>query len=359
MAVNTPADRPHTARGFGMFGIYRFLLASGVVIGHTARGGWVDGAQICVFAFYTLSGYLMASVWETAYRPQPDGVARYAVNRFLRIYPLYWIVMLAYVALMFAAPRELQRVTPGPAMYFLPLYSTESISIWLSNIILLGMVGLDGRFHLPFAVGTAWSAGIEVMYWALIPFLLRYSSLRRFMALFALFYLALVLIMNQVNPRFDWVAAGYFSPLAVSLPFMAGIYIFLLRRRQMFPYQAGHLLIAGLLGLTLLACLLGTSGRMFYVFFLLHAGTIYFLSGVDNPQLAKLDNALGNLAYAMYLLHQLAMALLLWIDPTLHIGSWRLTLYALPFTVLLAALAHSSVERPLQRLRTRVRNTAL
>lgn len=359
MAVNRHTDTPRDAGGFGMFGIYRFLLASGVVIGHTARDGWVDGAKICVFAFYALSGYLVASVWETAYRPQPDGVARYAANRFLRIYPLYWVVMLAYVALMFVAPQMLQRVTLVPVMYFVPLYSTDSISVWFSNITLLGMMGLNGKSHLPFVIGTAWSVSLEIMYWAFIPFLLRYSLLRRFVALVALLYLALVLILNHINPHFNWEAVGYFSPLAVSLPFMVGIYIFLLRMRWQFPHQMGRVLLVGLLILTVLACHLNVSGKLFYVFFLLHVGIICFLSSVYNPTLEKLDNRLGNLAYGMYLLHPLVMALLMWSDPTQHIGSWRMAFYALPATVLLAALAHAGIERPLQRLRSRIRNKVL
>jgi peptidoglycan/LPS O-acetylase OafA/YrhL len=52
-------------------------------------GGILAIGGYAVFGFYILSGYLMTLIMQKNYGYSRGGVARYAVNRFLRIYLLF------------------------------------------------------------------------------------------------------------------------------------------------------------------------------------------------------------------------------------------------------------------------------
>ncbi len=81
-----------------MFGLFRFVLASLVVLYHFSNRhpvGWY-----AVYAFYALSGYLMTLVINKKYSLSIDGILSFEFNRILRIYPPYLVVLLSSIALM-------------------------------------------------------------------------------------------------------------------------------------------------------------------------------------------------------------------------------------------------------------------
>src|SRR5438105_2580714 len=83
-----------------MFGTYRTILALFVVASHL--GGIPGFAGYAVFGFYILSGYLMTFILQVNYGYSWSGVLKYAANRFLRIFPLYWVATLISITLVIA-----------------------------------------------------------------------------------------------------------------------------------------------------------------------------------------------------------------------------------------------------------------
>ena len=81
-----------------MFGTYRTFLALMVVAQHL--GGLQAIGAYAVFGFYALSGYLMTLIMQKNYGYSPSGISKYALNRFLRIYPIYWVSIVTSVALI-------------------------------------------------------------------------------------------------------------------------------------------------------------------------------------------------------------------------------------------------------------------
>ena len=71
-----------------MFGTYRTLLAIAVVATHF--GGMSGLGLVAVFGFFSLSGFLMTLLVNGPYRGRPRA---FLLNRFLRLYPLYWGVV--------------------------------------------------------------------------------------------------------------------------------------------------------------------------------------------------------------------------------------------------------------------------
>jgi peptidoglycan/LPS O-acetylase OafA/YrhL len=81
-----------------MFGVCRTVLAVLVVLNHIAGAhklGWH-----AVFGFYILSGYLMTLIMTRNYGYSISGTWKYFINRFLRIYPIYWAACLLSLLLI-------------------------------------------------------------------------------------------------------------------------------------------------------------------------------------------------------------------------------------------------------------------
>lgn len=75
-----------------MFGLYRFLLAVLVALSHFGfQFAGFNPGQWAVISFYTLSGLLMERQCKKLSR---TGSGTFYLDRFLRIYPLYFVVLL-------------------------------------------------------------------------------------------------------------------------------------------------------------------------------------------------------------------------------------------------------------------------
>jgi len=77
-------------------GILRFILALSVVITHSTSifGLRGVGGQIAVQAFYIISGFYMTLILNEKYIGVNNSYKLFITNRFLRLYPTYWVVLL-------------------------------------------------------------------------------------------------------------------------------------------------------------------------------------------------------------------------------------------------------------------------
>jgi peptidoglycan/LPS O-acetylase OafA/YrhL len=77
-----------------MFGAYRFILAAFVALSHFGAvvAGFNPG-QWAVICFYTLSGLLMERQFHKLSQ-HANGTAAFYLDRFLRIYSLFLVVLL-------------------------------------------------------------------------------------------------------------------------------------------------------------------------------------------------------------------------------------------------------------------------
>ena len=75
-------------------GLLRLLLAVSVVLVHTRGcfGFRPLAAAEAVQTFYMISGFYMAMILTEKYRG-PGSYRLFLTNRFLRIYPIYWITV--------------------------------------------------------------------------------------------------------------------------------------------------------------------------------------------------------------------------------------------------------------------------
>ena len=334
-----------------MFGTYRTLLAVMVIFLHL--GGLPVIGGYAVFGFYILSGYLMTLIMQKNYGYSRGGVGRYAVNRFLRIYPIYWMSCLVSLLLIYWLGEEYVRGFHSSIFY------PDDLASVLRNILLF-FPSLDEPRLTP----PSWALTVEIFYYICIG--LGLSKSRSITITWFLISIAYAVAVNVLGLGWNY---KYFIIPAASLPFSTGALLFhyreelvsLVERR----FASGHL-PALLFALVLLnwaaGYYLGTlRGFSFYINYILCASVlITLLNKRSLPMISrKVDKILGDFSYPVYLIHYqvglLVMVLLHRFGYQIQHPRIELALVSLPFILLVAWLMTRYIELPIELLRSRVK----
>lgn len=311
-----------------MFGAYRLALALLVAYFHLWDGNFAG--PVAVFAFYSLSGYLMTSVVNERYADGVGGFFRFIANRALRIYPAYYVALVfgaAVVTLWPAAAQDLSRYFEMPAS---PLTS-------------FSIVGLQPNTST--LVPPAWSLHVELLHYLAIAALLGRSRLMTTLWLVAsVEYLMFASILHGLP--FAW---RYFDPFGASICFAGGAAIY--HYREYLPR------LGGLHGAMATGCVVGLAlampvgfGRGAGLYLALAAALYAIVALKDRPE-PEWGKRLGDLAYPVFLLHfptAAAIAGIAGANPALAVVG----------TLLLSWGVVWWVERPLQRMRASLRAPA-
>jgi peptidoglycan/LPS O-acetylase OafA/YrhL len=318
-----------------------------VVFQHLGGLGMLGG--YAVFGFYILSGYLMTLIVHGTYGYSLAGFGRYAVNRFLRIYPIYWVACALSVALIVVFGAELAHALhPAIAM-------PDDLSALLTNLFILFEHSTSPRLTPP-----AWALTVELFFYVAIGLGL---SRTRFTT--ALWLGAAALYTVIVNYRDMGLYYTYYSIPAASLPFATGALIYHYREAFIKSAQVlnGAYLPLALFSLLLLNYAISRELGVvrsygFYVNYILNALLVVSLAGRQSIPLlsARQDRWLGDLSYPIYLIHYQAALLMLSAGVELRRGDFMFALLTLPLIVVLAWLLARGVEQPIEALRTRVKS---
>jgi peptidoglycan/LPS O-acetylase OafA/YrhL len=89
-----------------MFGSYRFLLAILVALSHFGcQAAGFNPGQWAVISFYVLSGLLMDRQFHKL-SPRGKELGGFYLDRFLRVYPLFMVVLLLMKAKIIITPKK-------------------------------------------------------------------------------------------------------------------------------------------------------------------------------------------------------------------------------------------------------------
>ena len=129
-----------------MTGYLRFVFAMCVVYTHFGPHGQGAVGRMAVFGFYLLSGYLMTRVLNERYQ---FDFKSFAVNRALRLMPIFWIVSILAVMAVAIYP-EAKTMNPVLQLPPTPLDWTRYL-----------LLAIDNRFvYRP--VPPSWPLGVEL-----------------------------------------------------------------------------------------------------------------------------------------------------------------------------------------------------
>ena len=190
-----------------MFGTYRTLLALLVVLLHFAYIPLIG--EYAVFGFFALSGFLMTLIMQRNYGYSVAGVGAFAVNRFLRIYPVYWVACAVSVIVLLGLPFE--QTSGWNRNYFMP----DTVRDWFYNLALVL------RFtQKPSLVSPAWALTVELFFYACIG--LGLSRTRLITSVWFLLSIAYTVWLLLTDPVWGH---RYYTVGAASLPFATGAMI--------------------------------------------------------------------------------------------------------------------------------------
>jgi peptidoglycan/LPS O-acetylase OafA/YrhL len=334
-----------------MFGTYRTLLALMVVGQHI--GGIPLVGSYAVFGFYALSGYLMTFIMQNNYGYSRQGVGKYAINRFLRIYPIYWVSIGLSALLVLVVGEDVASAYHGDIR--LP----QTPGSLLRNLLLFFPFMESPRLTPP-----AWALTVELCFYTLIG--LGLSRTRRSVWI----WFALSAAYHGVALYFDW--DFYFSVFAASLPFATGALIFHYRSELnafLARTAAGRSHWLPVAAFTMMLVNWGVGHLMpelekpwFYFNYLLCSSMVAILS--DRKSLpvvsSRLDRWFGDLSYPIYLLHcQVGLVVMVAVNAAgldlPHPGP-ALMAISLPFILAASWFVSVSIEAPIERMRSRVKN---
>lgn len=325
------------------------------VIWHHATPRPLDGiagkGAVGVDLFFALSGFLITTLLLREKRArQGVRLGAFYVRRALRIFPLYYLVLLGYVAHALSLPS-----TSAMVQHFwlsLPYHASYTAN-WF----------VDYRVPHDVMFAFSWSLCVEEQFYWLWPMTVALLPQRRLAALAMGFALSLDLLAEhgafgpllppgslalRIVTSFA-APIGFGSLVALLLDAAPG---FELCRRLLGARSAAPLLLG--------ACLLLLAVRVtpYWLLSICLAGLVgavalrsdHGLSWLlDRPSLRWL----GTLSYAAYLLHVTALGLVRRLEPSWHEHAALVFAAGLPLTLLLALVAHFAVERPLLALRRR------
>ena len=328
-----------------LYGIemFRGLAAISVVIYHIARHielnfGYFPFTRITevgytgVDFFFVLSGFIIAHIHRVDIGT-PAALGRYARQRFTRIYPFYWFVLLMTLGLLVAGGNH---ALPG------------------------GLNMIKNLLLLPLAeplVGVSWSLPYEVFFYFLFACLIINARLG-FILLAAWLFANLVLVYGIADHRLQ--IPVIISPHTIQF-FIGMLAARLVARPPMFApraaFGAGLALFIGSMVVELAGGLVpyGSAGRIYYALGagLMIIGCVQYETryGLPKPWLGRI---IGRSSYSLYLTHLMVNGILykilqsagLWT----RLPAWVLAILLITGAVVAGCLLSYWVEIPLMRM---------
>lgn len=286
-----------------MFGILRTLLALNIVLLHIF--GVPALGNYSVHFFFVLSGFLMTYVMSENYNYDLNGFNNFWINRILRLYPIYWILLIICFLLIVFFPQA-ERGT----MINLPL----TIKDWLYNLFLIYPDRIPTRIR-PKVLPSSWALTNELFFYFFISLGISKTRTRTFIWLLisAFYFVITYFYFNMDNYRYGAIAAA-------SLPFAIGAFLYWIKDMRIFKVKLPIIFV--FYGLFIINAYLFSSVNSYtkefsiYINFILSAFIIMFLFHTKfiDSRFKKVDTYIGRYSYVLYLSHEVILILYLLIS---------------------------------------------
>lgn len=314
-------------------GAYRLLLAVLVAVSHMGKTFMgLNPGVVAVISFLIISGFVMTSLIERNYKAS-DKVGLFYLDRALRLYPqflFYFVVSCAVIYFLLPGTPQAAELTLRNIAASLP-------------IVPLGfyMFGAAGAQILP----PAWSLGLEMCFYLVIPFLIIHKA--RSVA----FALSVAVFMAACLGFINTDLYGYRLLPGVLFMFLCGSYLYQPQAKGL-AIAAGTAVVAAAVFVAIMSGLIErrpfnaevTAGIA------LGVPAVYLLTKLN---FHRVDEFLGNISYGVFLNHFVVMYFLRAFWPVAYEGEIVATVLAL--SLLLSCVSYYYVERPALKLRHALR----
>jgi len=352
-------------------GAIRLFLAWGVLLAHfdhevlrhfgmQANYIWafnVIGGRAVLF-FYVVSGFLISYVLHEKYPRNLTGTLAFYRARFLRIYPLWWVLLIACL-LLDTPPAQHVPATLLPA------------SVLLGSDWIVAFWTFPQTYWLAFPASAeiGWTLGAELTFYLLAPWVLRSNRVALLFLLAAAATRLFTIWAFPMHTPLNITMTYFFFPSTLVF-FMLGHFGAVLHRRYSIKLGASLML------LTLTIVILCSSRAGSVSDWKTHAALVSFAAALPGIFAATKDNRifnfLGDLTYPAYLIHSLIVSALFWplslwngigsrtvnsvlpLIPSPSLAAILLTGAFLLIVLCAAVLTHFAAERPARFLVGRI-----
>ena len=352
-------------------GILRTLLALAVVFAHTPAATTMPllmPGSDAVRVFYVISGFLISYILQTnkAYK----NTSSFFTNRFLRIFPIYWVVTVLSFGANLLANKE-----------FFTRFHAMPLSAWIlvvsSNILLFGqdwvMFASVHHGHMYFTgepsnsdvllyrallVPQAWTLGLELTFYLIAPFVLRRRKL--ILALLAAsLALRIALVMNGTGLKDPWTYRFFPTELGLFLFGALSHQILLPAYQRYLKDSIRTASVAATTALAVYSILFNSIPIAMGVKELLLVGAYIALLPLTFvfQNSVKKDKIIGELSYPLYISHFIVIEMTTYALTKLHVkGIYSVTICSVLASFAAAWLLNRSIGGRIESIRARIRN---
>jgi peptidoglycan/LPS O-acetylase OafA/YrhL len=338
-----------------MLDVYRFILALCVVQGHLAgpERSLPGLSWQAVFSFYVLSGFLMSLILNQDYGFSASGLARFAVNRWLRLFPIYYaVIVLTALYIAFIGP-----LTQLNGALTLP----SSASAIFANLTIITLTGFSFAPEMQRLSPTTWSLAIEIFcYFLLAAYFAQSRARLLFMLVVGVVVAAVQIFIDFDQP--DYGMQNHYGVLQAGLiPFALGGLAYFYRSARVYQYSGAKLGLLGLLFLANLALGYWSDFHKYVSGLYVVAVLNVLLVPMLFTQTAKhsWQKILGGLSYPIFLCHWFIGTLIVIYVPGIGGRGYALFAVGTVGSVLFSLLLYYGVDRPVQALRTSIKRQRL
>ncbi len=353
-------------------GILRLILALSVVIAHAGpiAGFHFVGGLIAVKTFFIISGFYMSMVLNEKYTGKNNSYALFISNRFLRLFPIYWtILLLTIITCTVVAFRDGVANTPIFNQYYSINHSFTSLFFLIfTNLLIFGQdavmfMGITPEsgnlfftsdftqtgpalYHSLF-VPQAWSLGLEMMFYVLAPFILK-KGIKPVLALFAVSLATKLYIYFGLGFKHDpWIYRFFPAELMFFLAGYLSYRLLKFTETMRIPSWVSALACLWVFAFTILYSKIPTMGFSEW-----HKEILYYVGVLAALPLVfrifkhlKTDAWIGELSYPIYISH---IFIILCVQSFgFHLSGLTVTMGTLGLSILL----NHFIAAPIEKLR--------
>jgi peptidoglycan/LPS O-acetylase OafA/YrhL len=356
-------------------GLLRFILALAVLSIHSGKllGIPFLPGNIAVEAFFIISGFYMSMIITEKYSKLVNGYKLFITNRFMRLYPIYWIVLILSVAfsmVVFRFSKSSTDVINDYITYQHLLNPLSWIYIISTNIIIIGQdillfLKATKTGYLTFTINPftsspklyqflfiqpGWSLGIEIVFYIISPFFIKIKS-RILVGLILL--IAAVKFIAYIN-GYSFDPWNYrFFPFEL-MWFLIGIisYRIYLKTKQMkIKSSVKYIVFSGAIFSTLFLNVIDFSKIIEILYLLYIAFSIPIIFNLTKT--FKFDRWIGDFSYPVYISHLLFTKIALILLPKLGISNSLLSSIVVISTCVFSYVLIELVGNKIERYRAR------
>jgi peptidoglycan/LPS O-acetylase OafA/YrhL len=353
-------------------GLLRFYLALAVCLNHLAGalGGsekllLIPSSALAVEIFFAISGFYMAMILGVKYQG-PQGLRMFYSNRLLRIFPLYLAIIASFAAVslmvflvkghwvFMSEAIELFR-NSGPGMQLFVLWS--NLTMIGQNIMFisqytpsteafcLGCAAVPGSVApwQMLIIPQAWSVEVELMFYALAPWFIRFRT--GVLAAMVVILTGLKVIVTPHLAGTDYWSLrfpGFELPL-----FLAGILAYRYYRRMENVSIKNSASATATIAMFMYLCFINMFESDVLQYITSSIVVIACLPFMFKAfRKSQFDRGIGELSYPMYLVHYLILQMVIY----WYKGPQKL-LFAVSMAVVASFVLYRVVCRPIETYR--------